>query len=78
MSSFLKSTKDPRDLDSDRIFFRNLSEDAQKKALDFKGIKDFREENWDVFPMAYYYEPISNLSQIEIDMEALMTLGLYR
>ena len=63
--------KDDRDLDSERIFFRNLSHEAQQKALEIKGIKDYREENWDIFPLVYYYEPIGNLSQQEIDDEAL-------
>jgi len=60
-----------RDLDSERIFFEDLSPEAQKKALAFKGISDYREANWDIMPLVYYYEPICNLSQDEIDDEAL-------
>jgi hypothetical protein len=74
----MNSSPDSRDLDTERIFFRNLSEEAKRKALEFKGIKDAREANWDIFPMAFYYEPISNLSQDEIDIEALASIGFYR
>ena len=56
-----------RDLDSERIFYMDLSEETKQKALDIKGIKDYREENWDIMPLVYYYEPISSLSQSEID-----------
>jgi len=65
---------DKRDLDSERIFFADLSPEAQEKALKIKGISDYREENWDIMPLVYYYEPISNLSQLEIDDEALAFL----
>ncbi len=75
--SFLKS-ESGRNINSERIFFEYLSEDAKKKALEFKGIKDYREANWDIFPMALYYEDISNLSQDEIDLEALGSIGVYR
>lgn len=78
MASFLSSAPDTRDLNSERIFFECLSEDAKLKALEFKGISDFRDANWDIFPMALYYENISNLSQDEIDMEALGAIGAYR
>jgi len=69
--AFRLEGKDSRDLDSERIFFEDLSPEAQKKALALKGIDDYREENWDIMPLVYYYEPISNLSQSEIDDEAL-------
>jgi len=65
---------DERDLDSERIFFHNLSPEAQTKALEIKGIKDHRDENWDIFPLVYHYEAIHNLTQQEIDDEALCLL----
>lgn len=71
MAYSLKSKSDSRDLDSERIFFSDLSEEAQQKALDKKGISDYRDANWDIIPIVYYYEPISNLSQDEIDDNAL-------
>ncbi len=73
MAFQLESTEN-RDLNSERIFFQDLSPEAQKKALQLKGIKDYREENWDIMPLVYYYEPICNLSQSEIDDEALAFL----
>ena len=69
--AFQLENKDSRDLDSERIFFEDLSPDAQEKALTIKGITDYRDANWDIMPLVYYYEPISNLSQSEIDDEAL-------
>lgn len=74
MAGFLISTPDSRNIDSERIF----SSEAQEKALIFKGIKDHREANWDIFPMALYYEKISSLTQDEIDMEGLGAIGCYR
>lgn len=71
MAYSLESERDTRDLDSERIFFSDLSEEAQQKALDKKGISDYRDVNWDILPMAYHYEAISNLSQYEIDENAL-------
>jgi len=69
--AFQLNNKRAKDLDTERIFFLNLSQEAQKKALSLKGIKDYREANWDIMPLVYYYEQISNLSQSEIDDEAL-------
>lgn len=68
---FNLETQDLRDLDSERIFFRNLSLEAQEKALKKAGIRDHRDKNWDILPLAYYYEPICNLTQDEIDDNAL-------
>lgn len=78
MAGFLTSAPDFRNLNSEKIFFENLSCEAQEEALIFKGIKDHREANWDIFPMALYYENISTLSQDEIDMEALGAIGCYK
>ncbi|WP_434656657.1 hypothetical protein [Sulfurimonas sp. NW9] len=72
--AFQLENKDSRDLDSERIFFEDLSPEAQKKALALQGIADYRDANWDIMPLVYYYEPISNLSQSEIDDEALYFL----
>ena len=69
--AFMLDGSSNRDLDSERIFFEDLSPGAQKKALALKGISDYREANWDIMPLVYYYEPICNLSQDEIDDEAL-------
>lgn len=66
------------DLRDERIFFHHLSEDAQAKALALKNISEPREVHWDILPIAHYYESIVCLSQDEIDMEALVTLGYYR
>lgn len=77
MDSFLVSERDSRNLDSERIFFDDLSEDAQQKALEFKGVKSHRELNWDIFPMYQHYEKVSNLSQTEIDDNALGNIGFY-
>ena len=69
--AFQLTDRDERDLDRDRIFFHDLSPEAQTKALEIRGIEDYREENWDIAPLVYYYEPICNLSQSEIDDTAL-------
>lgn len=74
MAFQLNNSRKVRDLDSERIFFVNLSPKAKEKALALKGIKDYREANWDIMPLVYYYEQISNLSQSEIDDEALAFL----
>lgn len=70
MAFQLESSRD-ENLDEDKIFFRDLSDEAQAKALELKGIEDYREEDWDIMPLVYYYEPIYTLSQSEIDDTAL-------
>lgn len=58
------------------IMFNELSQEAQKKALDFKGVDSTTKKHWDVCPMAY----IDNIPQCqnEIDDEALAQIGYYR
>lgn len=76
--SFFSTGLDTRDLDAEKIYFTDMSEEAQKKALAFKGVSDHRDMNWDIFPVYRHYESKSNLSQEEIDTEALSSLGFYR
>jgi len=76
--SFFDTTPDIRNLDSERIFFENLSEEAKLKALEKKGITDYREANWDIFPIFHHYENINTLSQSEIDDNALMSIGCFQ
>ena len=70
--AFQLESDDKRDLDSERIFFRHLSPEAKKKALEKRGIEKPEDADWDIAPLVYYYEPICNLSQSEIDDNALM------
>jgi len=70
--AFQLESCDTRDLDKERIFFRHLSPEAQKKALEIKGIEKPEDADWDIVPLVYYYEPICNLSQSEIDDNALI------
>jgi hypothetical protein len=69
--AFMLNSADSRNLDEERIFFSDLSPEAQAKALQKKGISCPEEANWDVAPLVYYYEPKCNLSQQEIDDNGL-------
>jgi negative regulator of replication initiation len=58
----------------DTIMFGELSSDIQKRLLDFAGVSHPSEKFWDVLPVAYIYQNKAQMSQEEIDDEALLQL----
>lgn len=64
--------------DNVRVYFEDLSEEAQMKALAHKGIANPQQANWDVFEMSILGSGVkADLSQSEIDMSALTMIGCY-
>ncbi len=60
----------------DSIMFDELSLDMQARLLNFAGISHPSDKFWDVLPVAYIYQNKSQMSQNEIDDEALLQLGV--
>ncbi len=58
----------------DTIMFGELSSDIQKRLLDFAGVSHPGDKFWDVLPVAYIYQNKTQMSQAEIDDEALLQL----
>jgi hypothetical protein len=56
----------------DTIMFGELS--SEKRLLDFAGVSHPSEKFWDVLPVAYIYQNKAQMSQEEIDDEALLQL----
>lgn len=62
---------------TDEIYFEMLSDEAKAVALEHAGIKDPRDANWDVLPLAYVAGDVALLDQDDIDLSALAQLGCY-
>jgi len=66
-----------RNLDGNRIYFSDLSMEAQKEILDFKSLKS-AENNWDLLTLEHTVVNKVDMSQIEIDYAGKMYFGMYR
>lgn len=62
-------------LADDSIMFYELSEDVQERLLSFAGVSNPSDKFWDVLPVAYIYQNKAQMSQTEMDDEALLQLG---
>lgn len=63
-------------LTDDSIMFYELSSDIQERLLSFAGVSHPSDKFWDVLPVAYIYQNKAQMSQDEIDDEALLQLGV--
>ena len=63
-------------LSDDTIMFDELSEDTQERLLNYAGISTPSDKFWDVLPVAYIYQNKAQMSQDEMDYEALMQVGV--
>jgi hypothetical protein len=77
MSFELNRSRDSRNLDNERIFFVDLSEEAQAKALKFKSDNNI-DKDWDVAPLGFLSVSKDTMSQSDMDLEGLVSLGFYR
>ena len=60
----------------DSIMFDELSLDMQTRLLSFAGVSHPSDKFLDVLPIAYIYQNKAQMSQNEIDDEALLQLGV--
>lgn len=60
----------------DSIMFDELSLDTQERLLGFAGVEHPSDKFWDVLPVAYIYQNKAQMSQEELDDEALLQLGV--
>lgn len=60
----------------DTIMFHELSFEIQERLLIFAGISHPSDKFWDALPVAYIYQNKSQMTQREIDDEALLQLGV--
>jgi len=60
----------------DTIMFYELSNEVQERLLNFAGISHPSDKFWDVLPIAYIYQIKANMSQDELNDEALLQLGV--
>ncbi|PCI30136.1 MAG: hypothetical protein COB67_02295 [SAR324 cluster bacterium] len=73
---FLTNTENPN-IENERVYFSDLSETAQEKALAHTNVDSPAMNNWDVFPLEYLAESKLDMSQDEIDLAGLTGIGAY-
>jgi len=63
-------------VNDDSIMFYELSDDVQERLLSFAGVSHPSDKFWDVLPLAYLYQNKSQMTQDELNDEALLQLGV--
>ncbi|MDF1881674.1 hypothetical protein JHD50_10255 [Sulfurimonas sp. MAG313] len=63
-------------VNDDSIMFNELSDEIQQRLLSFAGVSHPSDKFWDVLPVAYIYQTKAHMTQIELDDEALLQLGV--